>query len=173
MEHPDDYLPESYLELIGLLAVPCQYCDLTFDSRADRDVHQRESHPYPCLECDAWHATEQESRAHYDANHNPDHIHETDHIHGDETLAPLWEQVLMGLRDVMPKASFETWAESSVAVRADGNVLVVGTRNRYARDWLEKRVMRLVIDLLPAPFCKVQFVVAVAMEMEPAYATTP
>lgn len=160
MERPEDFLPESYLELIGLLAVPCQYCDETFYSRAERDAHQQAAHPYPCMECDAWHATEQEAKAHYDARHNPDRVHEAVRVQGDETLTPLWEQVLSGLRDVVPTASFETWVQSSAAVGADGQALIVGTRNSYARDWLQSRVATQVVQLLPAPFKTVRFVVA-------------
>jgi chromosomal replication initiator protein len=60
----------------------------------------------------------------------------------------IWQEVLRGLVQDMPKASFETWVRDTVPVRYDGNTLTIAARNLYARDWLENRMTSTVQELL-------------------------
>ncbi len=59
-----------------------------------------------------------------------------------------WQSVLGQLELEMPKASFDTWVRDTYALSLQGNVLTVGVRNAYARDWLESRLSGTVIRLL-------------------------
>ena len=63
----------------------------------------------------------------------------------------------------MPRASFDTWARDSRAVRFHGNVLFIGVHNGYAREWLESRLQSTAQRLLVGIMNKsvtVEFVVA-------------
>jgi hypothetical protein len=52
----------------------------------------------------------------------------------------------------MPRASFETWVLGTEALGLENDVLLVSTRNAYARDWLDSRltstVQRLLVGIL-------------------------
>jgi hypothetical protein len=64
------------------------------------------------------------------------------------TFEQAWQSVLDQLQMDMPKASFDTWVRDTRAVSFENNVLTVGARNAYARDWLESRLVSTVSRLL-------------------------
>ena len=72
-----------------------------------------------------------------------------------------WQSILGQLQMEMPRASFDTWVRDTEAISLEGDVLTVGTRNAYARDWLESRltstVQRLLIGILKQSM-SVQFI---------------
>ncbi len=67
-------------------------------------------------------------------------------------LQQAWSSVLTQLQMDMPRASFETWVLGTVALGLENDVLLVSTRNAYARDWLDSRltstVQRLLVGIL-------------------------
>jgi hypothetical protein len=67
-------------------------------------------------------------------------------------LQQAWSSVLAQLQLDMPRASFETWVLGTVALGLENDVLLVSTRNAYARDWLDSRltstVQRLLVGVL-------------------------
>ena len=67
-------------------------------------------------------------------------------------LQQAWSSVLTQLQMDMPRASFETWVLGTEALGLENDVLLVSTRNAYARDWLESRltstVQRLLVGIL-------------------------
>ena len=67
-------------------------------------------------------------------------------------LQQVWSSVLAQLQLDMPRASYETWVLGTQALELKDDVLLVSTRNAYARDWLESRltstVQRLLIGIL-------------------------
>ena len=67
-------------------------------------------------------------------------------------LQQAWGSVLTQLQMDMPRASFETWVLGTEALGLENDVLLVSTRNAYARDWLESRltstVQRLLVGIL-------------------------
>ena len=67
-------------------------------------------------------------------------------------LQQAWSSVLTQLQMDMPRASFETWVLGTQALGLENDVLLVSTRNAYARDWLESRltstVQRLLVGIL-------------------------
>jgi hypothetical protein len=67
-------------------------------------------------------------------------------------LQQAWSSVLAQLQLDMPRASYETWVLGTQALELKDDVLLVSTRNAYARDWLESRltstVQRLLIGIL-------------------------
>ena len=73
-----------------------------------------------------------------------------------------WSSVLAQLQMDMPRASFETWVLGTEAHTLEKDVLIVSTRNAYARDWLESRltstVQRLLVGILNQSV-SVQFIV--------------
>ncbi|MBI5351709.1 MAG: hypothetical protein HZB50_03630 [Chloroflexi bacterium] len=83
-----------------------------------------------------------------------------------------WQSVLGLLQMEMPRASFETWVRDTEVLSLDLGVMIVATRNEYARDWLESRltdtVQRLLIGILHQSM-SVQFVVGDSKntELEP------
>jgi hypothetical protein len=73
-----------------------------------------------------------------------------------------WQSVLGLLQMEMPRASFETWVRDTEVLSLEKGVMMVASRNAYARDWLESRlastVQRLLIGILHQSV-SVQFVV--------------
>ena len=67
-------------------------------------------------------------------------------------LQQAWSSVLTQLQMDMPRASFETWVLGTQALGWENDVLLVSTRNAYARDWLDSRltstVQRLLVGIL-------------------------
>lgn len=67
-------------------------------------------------------------------------------------LQQVWSSVLTQLQMDMPRASYETWVLGTQALGLENDVLLVSTRNAYARDWLESRltstVQRLLVGVL-------------------------
>lgn len=67
-------------------------------------------------------------------------------------LQQAWSSVLAQLQLDMPRASYETWVLGTEALELKNDVLLVSTRNAYARDWLESRltstVQRLLVGVL-------------------------
>ncbi len=67
-------------------------------------------------------------------------------------LQQAWSSVLTQLQMDMPRASYETWVLGTEAIALENDVLLVSTRNEYARDWLESRltstVQRLLVGIL-------------------------
>jgi len=71
---------------------------------------------------------------------------------GMSDLQQAWSSVLAQLQLDMPRASYETWVLGTQALELKNDVLLVSTRNAYARDWLESRltstVQRLLVGIL-------------------------
>jgi chromosomal replication initiator protein len=59
-----------------------------------------------------------------------------------------WQAALEQLPLEMPKASFDTWVRDSRLVSYEDGLYVVGVRNTYARDWLERRLSSTLTRLL-------------------------
>jgi len=64
----------------------------------------------------------------------------------------VWQNVLDQLRLQMTRATFDTWLKDTRIVSQNNSHLVVGTKNAYAKDWLENRLFttinRTVADIL-------------------------
>jgi chromosomal replication initiator protein len=74
-----------------------------------------------------------------------------------------WQSVLGQLQMEMPRASFDTWVRDSQLLKVEQGLATVGVRNAYARDWLEKRLLGTVAQLLSETFSRpmdVEFVVS-------------
>jgi hypothetical protein len=59
-----------------------------------------------------------------------------------------WQATLGQLQMEMPRASFDTWLRDTRFLSWETEVFTVGTRNEYARDWLENRLRSTVQRLL-------------------------
>jgi len=60
--------------------------------------------------------------------------------------AHVWQAALGELQLQMTKATFDTWVKPTFALAfdAESNVLVVGVRNAYAKQWLENRLYGMI-----------------------------
>lgn len=60
--------------------------------------------------------------------------------------AHVWQAALGELQLQMTKATFDTWVKPTFAIAFDSekNVLVVGVRNAYAKQWLENRLYGMI-----------------------------
>lgn len=137
-DHPRDFLPEEYLQALGLEApsraqVPAYEMDPD-----DPDV-------VPAGEIDMPNETLDQP------------IEGTRH-----TPATAWEAVLEQLKQEMHRAPFDTWVKDTNAVRYHQETIFVSARNGYTRDWLESRVQttveRALIGVLGRPVA-VKFIV--------------
>ena len=59
-----------------------------------------------------------------------------------------WQAVLGQLQMDMPKASYETWVKDAQLVAYEDGEFIIGVPNAYARDWLESRLLSIVMRLL-------------------------
>lgn len=64
------------------------------------------------------------------------------------TADEAWAQILRSLQEEMPRASFQTWVADIEVLSLSGDVLTLGARNAYARDWLESRLTKTVERML-------------------------
>jgi len=64
----------------------------------------------------------------------------------------IWQKVLDQLQLQMTRATFDTWLKDTRIVSQNNSHLVIGTKNAYAKDWLENRLFntinRTVADIL-------------------------
>ena len=63
----------------------------------------------------------------------------------------LWQAALEYLRPLMSRATFEAWLEDTQVIPAPGStgdILTVGVKSRYVKDWLENRLAGTVAQAL-------------------------
>jgi len=74
----------------------------------------------------------------------------------------IWQAALGQLQLQMTQATFDTWVKDTRLVSKDEEKLVVGTKNAFAKDWLENRlfltISRTINNILGCPI-DIQFVV--------------
>lgn len=56
----------------------------------------------------------------------------------------VWQDALVQLQLQMTRATFDTWLKDTRIVSQTHNKLVVGTKNSYAKDWLENRLVTTI-----------------------------
>jgi hypothetical protein len=59
-----------------------------------------------------------------------------------------WQLAIGQLQVEMPKASFDTWLRDTQPIHYEDGVFTIATRNKYARDWLESRLVSTTERLL-------------------------
>lgn len=75
----------------------------------------------------------------------------------------LWRLALVDLKSQMTSSTFNTWFLGSRPLSDEGDVMVVGVKNAYAKDWLENRLMdtvNRVVWSLAARMLLIQYEVA-------------
>lgn len=146
-------LPAEYLEAIGEFEIECEFCTERFPSRALKDEHRKAAHQHHCDECGSDFATAELLKEHFLAEHDLHRVRKTapaftaDPEAGSE-IECTWQKILEALSQEMPRASFDTWVRDTAPICYDGNALVIGARNAYARDWLENRLADKVKKIL-------------------------
>ncbi|MFC4768473.1 chromosomal replication initiator protein DnaA [Effusibacillus consociatus] len=68
----------------------------------------------------------------------------------DRQAGELWQKALSLLENTLSKPSFETWFKATRPLSLEGNTLVVGVPNDFARDWLESRYLGIITETLSA-----------------------
>jgi hypothetical protein len=63
---------------------------------------------------------------------------------GQALARQIWRLALSQLQLQMTKSTFDSWFRRTSGLRYDGQTLVVGVQNDYAKDWLENRLLELV-----------------------------
>jgi len=69
----------------------------------------------------------------------------------DDELGPArawWGKTLEELQLQMTKATFDTWLRGSQVLALDGDCLVIGVRQAYAVDWLQNRLLPVILRTL-------------------------
>lgn len=67
-------------------------------------------------------------------------------------LQKLWQDTLAKLETELSKPSFETWLSSTCLLSIDGNTLIIGVPNEFAKDWLESRYAPLIRSAVQTVF---------------------
>lgn len=60
------------------------------------------------------------------------------------SLQVLWQDTLAKLENELSKPSFETWLSSTRLLDIEGDALIIGVPNEFAKDWLESRYAPLI-----------------------------
>lgn len=60
------------------------------------------------------------------------------------SLQVLWQETLAKLESELSKPSFETWLSSTSLHDIEGDTLIIGVPNEFAKDWLESRYSPLI-----------------------------
>lgn len=60
------------------------------------------------------------------------------------SLLVLWQDTLNKLENELSKPSFETWLSTTRLLDIEGDTLVIGVPNEFAKDWLESRYAPLI-----------------------------
>lgn len=79
------------------------------------------------------------------------------------TVAELWREVVGRLRYQLPAGTWETWVRDTQGIDLAGEALVVQVGNRYAAEWLNLRLRRLIdrtLEGIVGRTCAVEFRVA-------------
>lgn len=160
---PEKYLPDAFLEVLGLVHYVCGSCLQKFTTRAELDQHEKLM--FICEHgCEVHFHTMDEVESHYQSEHVRQTVDAAvEALGADSEGGRAWMRVKETLQAEMPRANFESWVQDTQAVSYDGKVLTVGARNVFTRDWLESRlestIERLLIGILSAKVT-VRFVVA-------------
>ena len=67
-------------------------------------------------------------------------------------LHQLWRDTLAKLENELSKPSFDTWLSSTHLLDLEGDTLVIGVPNEFAKDWLESRYAPLIRSAVQAIF---------------------
>lgn len=91
-------------------------------------------------------------------------------------LQKLWQETLAKLETELSKPSFETWLSSTCLLNMDGNTLVIGVPNEFAKDWLESRYAPLIRSAVQTVFnqpMNLRFIIGTQKEAKPKIETSP
>lgn len=69
-------------------------------------------------------------------------------------LKKLWQDTLAKLEKELSKPSFETWLSSTHLLAIEGDTLIIGVPNEFAKDWLESRYAPLIRSAVQSIFNK-------------------
>jgi chromosomal replication initiator protein len=64
------------------------------------------------------------------------------------TAKETWEAAKGALQVQVSRSNFETWLKETVGITHQGDRFLVGTPNAFAKEWLEKRLLSLVTNVL-------------------------
>jgi len=79
------------------------------------------------------------------------------------SLQVLWQETLAKLETELSKPSFETWLSSTCLLDIEGDTLIVGVPNEFAKDWLESRyapIIRSTVQSILGQSMNLRFVVS-------------
>ena len=158
---PWAFLPNEFKEVFGLACYDCNVCHQTFAHKTEFEHHlaKREGHAEEvnCTEPECeWTGRADFLNAHLRMHEDEkrEQVAEAASIEeapDNSAASILWKKVKLQLSDDMPRASFDTWVRDSAAVSLVDSMLTVGTRNAYARDWMDSRmkgtIERLLFDI--------------------------
>lgn len=89
------------------------------------------------------------------------------------TVDQVWQVALGQLQLQMTRATYNTWVKDTRVVSQSGEKLVIGTKNAFAKDWLENRLLTTIsrtVNSILGYNVNIQFVVDADETVEP---TTP
>lgn len=157
----ESFLPDEFLQVVGLLELTCRACNQTFETVDAFKEHQ--AFTMKCeMGCGASFHRAEDLEAHH-ASHTPNvdvYMLLADESRG----AKAWQMVKGELAVDIPKASFDTWVKDADAVVFEAGQLTICVRNAYARDWLTDRLtskIEVMLKNFTHEAIKVRFVVGV------------
>ncbi|AHF05668.1 chromosomal replication initiator protein DnaA [Desulfitobacterium metallireducens] len=83
-------------------------------------------------------------------------------------LQKMWQDTLAKLETELSKPSFETWLSSTCLLDIEGNTLIIGVPNEFAKDWLESRYAPLIRSAVQTVFSQpmnLSFIIGIQKEV--------
>lgn len=84
------------------------------------------------------------------------------------SLQVLWQDTLAKLESELSKPSFETWLSSTRLLDIEGDTLIIGVPNEFAKDWLESRyspLIRATVQSILGQSMNLRFIISSAQEV--------
>lgn len=91
-------------------------------------------------------------------------------------LQKMWQDTLAKLETELSRPSFETWLSSTCLLDIEGNTLIIGVPNEFAKDWLESRYAPLIRSAVQSVFSQpmnLRFVIGTQRDITPDPERTP
>lgn len=152
LNNPLQFLPDDFLEAVGLANYTCDDCKKVFNS-CDA-LHEHQKLLFVCdvdgeKVCYKRFHTLEAMESHVKKEHKktvePKYYKLLD---AENRGARAWKMVKDELQNDMPRASFDTWVRDAHAVFLENNQLTVTVRNAFACDWLNDRIKTKVNAML-------------------------
>ncbi len=144
--NPLKYLPDEYLEVLGMVDYACASCDQVFKRKADLENHQKDM--ISCSECDQRFHEKEKYDQHVEKQHVVEEVIPQEVLGSAHPGFKLWSAIKSRLENEIAKAPFQTWIADTQVIMYDERELEILVRNSYGKEWIQSRLQTRIEQLL-------------------------